>query len=103
MNYTKYWIPFPFVDIYLISWKPKAISKIHNHSKNGCHMFILKGLLKEEIYNKSLKKINTNYYGSCDLSYINDNIGYHRIINSNQYTYSIHIYHPKNHKTIYFD
>ena len=66
-------------------------------------MFILKGLLKEEIYNNSLKKINTNYYGSCDLSYINDNIGYHRIINSNQYTYSIHIYHPKNHKTIYFD
>ena len=46
MTYTKYWIPFPFVDIYFIVWQPNTVSKIHNHSKNGCHMFILKGMLR---------------------------------------------------------
>ena len=52
-NYTKYRIPFPFVDIYFIVWKPYARSKIHDHSKNGCHMFIIKGMLREELYNKN--------------------------------------------------
>tara|TARA_B110000208_G_C11617975_1_gene376132 strand:+ start:505 stop:819 length:315 start_codon:yes stop_codon:yes gene_type:complete len=103
MSYTKYKIPFPFVDIYFIVWQPNAISKIHNHSENGCHMFIIKGLLKEELYNKELSLIDINYYGSLEKSYIDDKIGYHKIKNSNQYTFSIHIYHPKNHITQYYD
>ena len=103
MKYTKYWIPFPFIDIYFIVWEPNAISKIHNHSKNGCYLFLIKGNIIEEIYNKKLKKIGTNIYDNFSLSYINDNIGYHRIKNYNQYSYSLHIYHPRNHKTIYFD
>ena len=103
MNYYKYKIPFPIIDIFLISWKPNAISKIHNHSKNGCYMFILKGNLKEEIFNKDLALISMKKYNTFNLSYINDNIGYHRIKNSNLHTFSLHIYHPKNHKTIYFD
>ena len=103
MTYTKYWIPFPFVDIYFIVWQPNTVSKIHNHSKNGCHMFILKGMLREEIYTKNLSLININYYSTFDKSYIDDNIGYHRIKNSNQYTYSLHIYHPRNHITSYFN
>jgi len=103
MKYSKYWIPFPFIDIYFIVWKPNAISKIHNHSKNGCYLFLIKGNIIEEIYNKKLKKIGKNIYDNFSLSYINDNIGYHRIKNYNQYSYSLHIYHPRNHKTIYFD
>jgi cysteine dioxygenase len=103
MKYTKYWIPFPFIDIYFIVWKPNALSKIHNHSKNGCYMLILKGDIKEEIYNKKLNIIGSNYYSTFDISYINDNIGYHRIKNTNQYTYSLHFYHPRNHITTYFD
>ena len=103
MNYIKYKIPFPIIDLYLLVWKPNAITKIHNHSKNGCHMIILKGDLKEEIYSKNLSLINYNYYSPFNKSYINDNIGYHRVINTNQYTYSLHIYHPKNHITKYFN
>ena len=103
MKYTKYWIPFPFIDIYFIVWKPNALSKIHNHSKNGCYMLILKGDIKEEIYNKKLNIIGSNYYSTFDISYINDNIGYHRIKNTNQYSYSLHFYHPRNHITTYFD
>ena len=101
--YKKYLIPFPFIDIYFIVWRPKAISKIHNHSKSGCYLFLLKGNIKEEIYSNKLSLININYYSTFDLSYINDRIGYHRIINSDNYSYSLHIYHPKKHKTIYFN
>ena len=103
MKYTKYWIPFPFIDIYFIVWKPNALSKIHNHSKNGCYMVILKGDIKEEIFNKNLNIIGSNYYSTFDISYINDDIGYHRIKNTNQYSYSLHFYHPRNHITTYFD
>ena len=103
MKYTKYWIPFPFIDIYFIVWKPNALSKIHNHSKNGCYMVILKGDIKEEIFNKKLNIIGSNYYSTFNISYINDDIGYHRIKNTNQYSYSLHFYHPRNHITTYFD
>ena len=103
MNYTRFKIPFPLIDIYLIKWKPNAISKIHNHSKNGCYLFLLKGNIKEEIYSKKLSLIDVNYYSTFDLSYINDDIGYHRIINANNYSYSLHFYYPKNHITIFYD
>ena len=36
-------------------------------------------------------------------TYINDDIGYHKIVNGSQYTYSLHIYHPKNHVTMYYN
>ena len=66
-------------------------------------MFIIKGDIKEEIYDKNLKLINYNYYSTFDKSYINDNIGYHKIKNTNQYTFSFHIYNPRNHITKYFN
>ena len=103
MNYSKFRIPFPLIDIYFLVWKPNAISKIHNHSRNGCYMFILKGDIKEEIYSKSLSLIDHNLYSSLDLSYINDDKGYHRILNSNKYAYSLHFYYPKNHITKYYN
>ena len=85
MNYSKYRIPFPLIDIYFLIWKPNAISKIHNHSRNGCYMLLLKGDIKEEIYSKNLSLIDHNLYSTFDLSYINDDKGYHRILNSNKY------------------
>ena len=101
--YTKYKIPFPFVDIYFIVWQPKCVSKIHNHSKNGCHMLILRGDLREEIYTNKLCLKEINYYNTFSKSYIDDNIGYHRIINGNLYSFSLHIYNPKNHVTMYYN
>ena len=103
MTYTKYWIPFPFVDIYFIVWQPNTVSKIHNHSKNGCHMFILKGMIREEVFTKNLSLIDIKYHCTFNKSYIDDNIGYHRIINGKQYSYSLHIYNPRNHVTEYFN
>ena len=101
--YTKYKIPFLFVDIFFIVWQPKCISKIHNHSKNGCHMLILRGDLREEIYTEKLCLKGINYYNTFSKSYIDDNIGYHRIINGNMYSFSLHIYNPKNHVTMYYN
>ena len=66
-------------------------------------MFILKGDIKEEIYSKKLSLIDHNLYSTFDLSYINDDKGYHRILNSNKYAYSLHFYHPKNHITKYYN
>ena len=103
MSYNKYKIPFPFIDIYFIVWEPNCVSKIHNHSDNGCYMFIIKGDIKEEIYSKKLSLININYYSTFNIGYINDKIGYHRISNNNKYSYSLHFYHPKNHKTSYYN
>lgn len=103
MNYIRYKIPFPIIDIFFIVWKPNSVSKIHNHSKNGCFLFLLKGDIKEEIYSKKLSLIDINYYSTFDLSYINDSIGYHRIVNTNKYAYTLHFYHPKNHITFYYN
>ena len=103
MNYLRYRIPFPIIDIFFIVWKPHVVSKIHNHSKNGCYLFLIKGNIKEEIYSKDLRLINYNYYSSLDLSYMSDKIGYHRIINTGSYAYSLHFYHPKNHITRNFN
>ena len=58
-------------------------------------MFILKGTLQEEIYNSQLKLIKKKIYYSTNISYINDYIGYHKILNKNESnSISIHFYHP---------
>ena len=92
-------IPFPFIDIYLFQWNTLNPSGIHDHAKNGCYMFLLKGSIKENIYNRTLTKTktNTNLYTAPYISYINDNIGYH-CIEPLERSISIHFYHPKNHK-----
>ena len=42
-------------------------------------------------------------YATKMVKYINDEIGYHRIINANNYSYSLHFYYPKNHITTFYD
>lgn len=94
-------IPFPFIDIYFFKWNSLKKSGIHNHAKNGCFIFLFKGKLKENIYNQRFQLIKTNLYNPFSISYMNDNIGYH-CIEPLEKSYSIHFYHPKNHKTKYY-
>lgn len=96
--YVKRKIPFPFIDIFLFHWNNLDPTDIHNHAKNGCYILLLKGRLKEQIYNHSLKKINTHIYHAPSISYMNDKIGYHSIQPLQKST-SIHFYHPKGHQT----
>lgn len=94
-------------EIYMILWGKYSVSPIHNHPKNGCLMKILSGTLLENIYlpNKNtnrlqLEKIHkTNVYSKGDINYIDDNIGYHSIINNrSEIACSLHIYSPPNFK-----
>lgn len=86
-------------ELILISWDKNICTNIHNHPKNGCIMKILEGTLKEEIYkenNQNNTLVKKNTYKKGDESYIHDSLGYHKIINENQYSYSLHIYSPPN-------
>tara|TARA_Y100000389_G_C17456716_1_gene518637 strand:+ start:2859 stop:3185 length:327 start_codon:yes stop_codon:yes gene_type:complete len=94
-------IPFPFIDIYFFKWNHIKKTEIHDHARNGCFIFLLKGKLKENIYDHNIQLIKSKLYNPFSISYINDNIGYHSI-EPLKNSYSIHFYHPKNYKTKYY-
>ncbi len=86
-------------EIFVITWNKLQQSKIHDHSENGCYMLILEGELVEELYNdtSSLPK-QTTTYKKGNVSYIHNDIGYHRILNkTTNIAISLHIYSPPNH------
>lgn len=90
-------------DVYLIIWYPNCVTKIHNHADNGCYMKLLSGRLTEYIYesnNLNITKIND--INKNDFTYIDNKIGCHKILNSDQISTSIHIYSPPRYQTKYF-
>lgn len=95
-NYTKSLI---FRDnnfeIFLIIWDKNVKTLIHDHPKNGCFLFLLKGELNEILYRKNNIK-NTKLVEGCK-SYIDSSVGVHQIENlNNDYSYSLHVYSPPN-------
>jgi len=102
-GYRKKYFPTPFIDIYKIKWNIGVQSKVHDHSKYGCIMFLYKGIIKENIYkenihSKNLEIIKTNIHTAPKITYISDKIGYHDV-KSLECSESIHFYFPKGHKT----
>jgi len=88
-------------EIIIIQWDKLTETKIHNHSLNGCILIPINNNLIEYIYNKKLELISENQINK--ISYIDNNIGYHKI-KSIEKSLSIHIYSPPNHiPTIYND
>jgi len=87
-----------YYEIILIGWEPNARSTIHNHSDNGCLFFLIRGDLTEEVYDtQHIELIYTRNILKNDVGYIDDTIGYHRMINTKgSYSFSIHIYSPPN-------
>lgn len=94
-------IPFPFIDIYFFKWNELVRTGIHNHAPSGCYILLLKGSLKEELYNHSCQKLKTNIYNAPAISYMNNKIGLHSI-EPLKMSLSLHFYYPKNHQTKYF-
>jgi hypothetical protein len=91
-------------DVYIIKWDLNKISNIHNHAKNGCYLKLLQGKLQEQIFNNHLSLIKTSTINENDISYIQDTLGFHKIINiSDIISYSLHFYSPPNHNTQYFN
>ena len=98
-NYSvKTKIPFPIFDVYHFSWNPICRTPIHDHAKNGCLTILLKGALNERIYDKDLNFIKEKDYKAPNISFINDEKGYHSV-KSDGWSSSIHFYYPKGHKT----
>ena len=88
-------------EIIIIFWNDVE-SKIHDHSENGCLIYILDGILLEEIYDNKLILTNTNIFNKFNIGYIDNNVGYHKIISPNK-SISMHIYSPPNYKINIFN
>ena len=92
-----------FFDMYIISWNNNKKSNIHDHSENGCIMKVLNGNLNEYIYDKNLKLITSKTINTKDVTFIDNNIGYHSIKNIDDLSHTLHIYSPPNHITKFFN
>ena len=89
-------------EIYLIIWDYNSKTPIHDHADNGCWLKVLDGKIHEKKYSDTLNLLHDNVYENGDISYMNNNVGFHSIINSDKISYTLHVYSPPNHKTIYF-
>ena len=93
-------------EMFIITWNINAESKVHDHPDEGCILKVLKGKLKEEIYENREDKIE--YISEQILKY--NDVGFqisnkylHKIKNINKdYTVSLHIYSPPNFKIKYY-
>jgi cysteine dioxygenase len=86
------------IDMYVISWKPRASSCIHDHPTNGCIVKILKGELQEDLY-KKIDESDDVYFVSSkrmhenDIGYMESNKTLHKIKNPcDNVCVSLHIY-----------
>jgi len=99
---TKTKIPFPIIDIYFFNWNKLIETQIHDHANKGCCLLLLTGELEEKIYDRGIKHINTNRYISPNISYINNEKGFHSV-KPLTVSKSLHFYYPKNHITKYYN
>jgi len=89
-------------EIYIITWNIKQYTKIHDHALYGCFLKLLQGKLKETIYSKNLDILKINILEENNISFMDNNIGYHTINNDyDDIAVSIHVYSPSNHVTKY--
>lgn len=82
--------------IYLITWQPDTCSPIHSHAGTECTLYVVEGILQEELYRFPFadKLIQSQQLPANSNSHINDSIGMHRICNFSNTTVarSLHIY-----------
>jgi len=84
-------------DMYIISWNDNQISQIHDHPENGCIMKILDGSIEEVLYDNKLNVIEQTEYNKGDISYIDNNRGFHKMKTTSKCV-TLHIYSPPNYK-----
>ena len=92
--YIKYRFPSLKNKYYLIKWLPNIETDFHGHNGEECSYMLLKGShLFEERYKDNLSSITYNKIKPFKIYHINDKIGLHKMINSeNKIKWSIHKY-----------
>ena len=86
-------------EMFVVCWKPRQETYIHNHSDNGCIFKVLEGELSEHKYNEeTLNLLESNNLSKKSTGYIDNEIGVHKMINESQKEncISLHIYSPPN-------
>lgn len=79
----------------LLCWNSEKESPIHDHPCDGCWLQVLKGGIREVRYDKQLNCVADLDYIDGELSYITDNIGYHKVCNTGQNkAVTLHLYAP---------
>ena len=93
-SYIKYKLPIS--NYYLIKWKPKSNTDIHNHDGKNCRFILFNGTLQEIRYknNRISSLYESNKINPLIINTINDNDGYHQIYNfDNKIKWSLHNYY----------
>lgn len=79
----------------LLCWNPNKESPIHDHPCDGCWLQVLQGGIRENRYDRQLNCISQIDYREGQLSYITDNVGYHKVGNPTQRpSVTLHLYAP---------
>jgi cysteine dioxygenase len=66
----------------LLCWNPGQESPIHSHPCDGCWLQVLDGQIREVRYDTELQPFSDETYTAGQLSWITDNIGYHKVGNA---------------------
>tara|TARA_B110000263_G_C14993763_1_gene367183 strand:- start:159 stop:614 length:456 start_codon:yes stop_codon:yes gene_type:complete len=83
-------------EIFIINWNNNQETPIHDHADGGCIMKVLEGGFIQFLYNNNVEK---KILKKNDTEFINNHIGFHKIVNGDLKTISLHIYSPPSHKT----
>lgn len=80
----------------LLCWNPGQESPIHDHPCDGCWLQVLEGVVREVRYDKKLSRVSQMDCHEGELSYITDNVGYHKVGNPCFQTpaVTLHLYAP---------
>jgi len=92
---------FKHYTLLLLCWNAGKESKIHNHPCDGCFIKTIRGCIKETRYHLDqdtlqIKVGKVKFFNEGQISYMDDNLGYHKIGNSQKDTgaVSLHLYTP---------
>ncbi|WP_052461003.1 cysteine dioxygenase [Psychroserpens mesophilus] len=84
-------------ELILLCWNKGQETKIHNHSSEDCWVYLLKGEMEEVFYSldnsNCLKEEFSQTIVPHQLSFMNDNLGFHKLRNSFEgQSLSLHVY-----------
>lgn len=96
-------------ELLLLCWQPGQMTPIHDHAGAEGWVYLVQGSLREEVFelDPATKLYRHHHFidaSEGDVTYINDSIGLHRIINQGQTpSISLHLYSPTVSECQYFD